>query len=118
MPGFLLMDGAFMAVRMFGPDSPAPRVAGAAQMLIAAHAAAREVADKSAIAVARAAGHAVATAHFADHCLGLPLYALKAVGAAGLSVDAERAWQVERLPEEVRVLVTSALERRRIRRGT
>jgi hypothetical protein len=63
--------------------------------------------------VARAAGHAVATAHFADHCLGLPLYALKAVGAAGQSVDAEQAWQVERLPKEVRELVISGLERRR-----
>ena len=86
---------------------------GAAQKAaVAAHAAAREVTDKAAIAVARAAGHAVATAHFADHCLGLPLYALKAVGAAGQSVDAEQAWQVERLPEEVRELVISALERR------
>ena len=92
---------------------------GAAQKAaVAAHAAAREVADEAAIAAARAAGHAVATAHFADHCLGLPLYALKAVGAAGLSVDAERAWQVKRLPEEVRDLVVSALERRRTRRCT
>ena len=33
---FLLMDGAFMAVRMFGPDSPALRVAQAAQALIEA----------------------------------------------------------------------------------
>lgn len=31
---FLLMDGAFMAVRMFGTDSPASKVAGAAQALI------------------------------------------------------------------------------------
>jgi hypothetical protein len=92
---------------------------GAAQKAaVAAHAAAREIADKAAIAVARAAGHAVATAHCADHCLGLPLYALKAVGAAGLSVDAERAWQIERLPEEVRDLVLSALERRRISSST
>jgi len=30
------MDGAFMAVRMFGPDSPALRVAQAAQALIEA----------------------------------------------------------------------------------
>ncbi len=33
---FLLMDGAFMAVRMFGPENPALRVAQAAQTLIEA----------------------------------------------------------------------------------
>lgn len=35
---FLLMDGAFMAVRMYGADSPALRVAQAAQALIEAQA--------------------------------------------------------------------------------
>jgi hypothetical protein len=48
----------------------------------------------------------------ADHCLGAPLYALKAIEANGASTDAERAWQVEQLPPEVRELVVSALERR------
>jgi AcrR family transcriptional regulator len=33
----LLMDGAFMAVRMFGIDNPAANVAAAAEALIAAH---------------------------------------------------------------------------------
>lgn len=33
----VLMDGAFMAVRMFGPDNPAASVAQAAQALIEAH---------------------------------------------------------------------------------
>ena len=31
---FLLMDGAFMAARMFGPDNPAARVAQAAEALV------------------------------------------------------------------------------------
>lgn len=31
---FLLMDGAFMAVRLFGPDNPAAKVAHAAQVLL------------------------------------------------------------------------------------
>ena len=31
---FLLMDGAYMAARMFGPDNPAAHVASAAQTLI------------------------------------------------------------------------------------
>ncbi len=76
---------------------------------VAAHAAARQATDPTAIAVARAAGHAVATAHFADHSLGPVLYGAKAVAAAGGSVDEERAWQCARIPEPVRALVLSAL---------
>ncbi|CAA9418111.1 MAG: hypothetical protein AVDCRST_MAG64-2705 [uncultured Phycisphaerae bacterium] len=51
----------------------------------------------------------MATAHMADHCLGAPWYALKAVEASGAPADAERAWQVGRLPDDVRELVVSAL---------
>jgi len=92
---------------------------GAAQKAaVRAHAAAREMTSKAAIAAARAAGHAVATAHMADHCLGAPLYALKAVGAAGGSTDLERAWQIQQLPDEVRELVVSALESPRLARFT
>jgi hypothetical protein len=87
-------------------------VGGAQKAALGAHAAARDVTSKSATAAARAAGHAVATAHMADHCLGASMYALKAVEATGASADAERAWQVEQLPDEVRDLVVSALERR------
>ena len=85
---------------------------GAAQKAaVAAHAAAR-AAGGAATAAARAAGHAVATAHMADHSLGGAYYALNAVAAAGASIDAERAWQLDRLPGEVRALVLSALARR------
>jgi hypothetical protein len=80
---------------------------------IAAHAAARATTSPAATEAARAAGHAVATAHAADHCLGALLYGLKAVDAAGGDVDAERAWQLSQLPEEVRELVVSALAKRR-----
>ncbi len=45
-------------------------VAQARQAAIGAHAAARESSDSAAMAAARAAGHAVATAHMADHELG------------------------------------------------
>lgn len=89
------------------------RTGVAQRAAVAAHAAAREMTDVAAVAVARAAGHAVATAHFADHCLGPVIYGAKAVGAAGGSADDERAWQLARLPDEVRALVVSALERRR-----
>ncbi|MDP2338888.1 MAG: hypothetical protein Q8N05_21040 [Bacteroidota bacterium] len=60
------------------------------------------------IAVARAVGHAVATAHMADHSLGAAMYALKAVKNAGKSIDAERKWQNEQLPSEITELVLSS----------
>ncbi len=108
-------------------DDPSPRRAietarawvrgdvktGAAQKAaVACHAVARGLRDPAAVAAARAIGHAVATAHFADHCLGIPLYGLKAIEATGGSVETERAWQLAHLPAEVRELVTSALENR------
>lgn len=69
---------------------------------------AKELSDPTAFAVARSVGQAVATAHMADHSLGAAWYALKAVKAAGNSVDAEKKWQDEQLPAEVRELVLSA----------
>ncbi|MCW3998962.1 MAG: hypothetical protein NWE93_01830 [Candidatus Bathyarchaeota archaeon] len=50
---------------------------------VAAHTVARESSSPAAAAVARAVGHAAATAHMADHALGPALYGLKAVAAAG-----------------------------------
>jgi len=85
---------------------------------VAAHAAAREATDTAAVAVARTAGHAVATAHCADHCLGPVIYGARAVEAAGGSANDEHAWQLARLPYEVRALVISALERRRTKSCT
>ena len=79
---------------------------------VGAHAAARSVTNKAAIAAARAAGHAVATAHMADHCLGPMIYGCKAVEAAGGSAEKERAWQVKRLPKQLRQFMSSALEKR------
>lgn len=77
---------------------------------VAAHAAAREAGNPVATAAARAAGHAAATAHMADHCLGAAHYALKAVDPSLL--EAERQWQIKRLPVSLLGLVTSALEMR------
>lgn len=82
----------------------------------AAHAAAREVESVVATEVARATGHAVATAHMADHSLGGAVYALRAIRAAGGDVASERAWQSARIPEGVRSLVLSALASERLRR--
>jgi hypothetical protein len=70
---------------------------------------AKEITNPVALAVARSAGQAVATAHMADHAMGAPWYALKAVKAAGKSVDEERKWQNQQLPQEVKELVLSAM---------
>jgi predicted N-acetyltransferase YhbS len=65
----------------------------------------RESLDPVKSAIARAVGHAVATAHMADHSLVASLYALKAVEKAGAPVDVERKWQNQKLPQELRELV-------------
>jgi hypothetical protein len=91
-------------------------VGAARRASVEAHAAAREASDEAARAAARAAGHAVATAHMADHALGPVYYAIKAVKAASSDTDAstqgmvEHEWQRTRLPEEIRELVSSAIE--------
>ena len=88
-------------------------VTEAREAAYAAHAAARSARDPAARAVARAAGHAVATAHMADHELGAAAYAIKAVRLASPASDAVAAgdreclWQREQLPEPIRALVLS-----------
>jgi hypothetical protein len=89
-------------------------VGSARKASVGAHVVARESSNPTAIAVARSIGHAVATAHMADHSLGPAWYALKAVKAAGGSADAERKWQDGRLPPEIKELVISARKSRRI----
>ena len=75
---------------------------------------ANESSNPVAISVARAVGHAVATAHMADHSLGPAWYALKAVKSAGQSQEAERRWQDEQLPLEIKELVLTARISRKI----
>ena len=89
-------------------------VGGARQASVGAHAVARESSDPTTIAVARSVGQAVATAHMADHALGTAWYALKAVKHAGKSVEAERAWQDDQVPSEIRELMLSARKSRNI----
>ena len=84
------------------------KVGEAMKASASAHAAAREISDPISMAVARSIGHAVATAHMADHALGAALYALQAVSCAGKSVEKEKEWQriqLERLPAEIVELV-------------
>ena len=75
---------------------------------------ANESSTTTAIAVARSIGHAVATAHMADHSLGAALYALKAMEHAGQPTDRERQWQDGQLPPEIRNIVLTARVNRRI----
>ena len=75
---------------------------------VISHTIARETDNPTSKAVARSVGHAVATAHMADHSLGAALYALKAIKSAGKSVDEERDWQNKQLPDEIREVVLSA----------
>lgn len=74
-----------------------------------AHKVARESSDPGKIAIARAVGHAVATAHMADHSQGSALYALKAVKIAGNSVEEEKKWQIGQLPFPIRELIISSM---------
>jgi hypothetical protein len=83
-------------------------VGDARKASVKAIAVANESSNPVEIAVARAIGHTVATAHMADHSLGAALYALKAVKIAGKSVDEERKWQNKILPSEIMDLVLTA----------
>ena len=87
-------------------------VGDARKASLGAIAVANESSNPTAISVARSVGHAVATAHMADHSLGATLYALKAVKNAGKSVDAERKWQNEQLPSEIMELVLTAMSKK------
>lgn len=74
--------------------------------------AARESSNEVEIALIRSAGHAVATAHMADHSLGAPLYALKAFKLAGKALGPERKWQNDHLLPEIKDLVLSSRPRK------
>jgi hypothetical protein len=84
----------------------------------AAHAAARGAFDPPAREAARAAGHAVATAHMADHELGAAAYAIRAARLASPAANRETAgeqecrWQRQQLPVAIRELVLSDQKRR------
>ena len=79
---------------------------------IVAHTVAKESEDPSSIAIARSVGHAVATAHMADHSLGAALNALKALKLTGRPINKERDWQtrqLQQLPLEIVDLVLNTM---------
>lgn len=89
-------------------------VGNARRASLGAIAVAHESSNPTAIAIARAVGHAVATAHMADHSLVPAWYALKAVKSAGKLIDAERKWQDEQLPSGIMELVLTARKSRKV----
>lgn len=75
---------------------------------LVAHSVANESSDPVTTAIARSVGHAVSTAHMADHSLGAALYGLRALKTAGKPIIQERQWQNEQLPPEIRELILTS----------
>ena len=75
---------------------------------------ANELTNPIEIAVARSVGHAVATAHMADHSLRAAEYALKAVKLADKSIDNERKWQDKNLSPNIVELILSTRYKQKI----
>ena len=80
------------------------RMADIRKIALAAHAAAREAKDeKAACSAARAAGHALATAHVRTHAIAAAMYAATALrdavepAHAEVATDKEREWQLQHL---------------------
>jgi len=88
-------------------------VSDARNAAFGAIAVANESQNPTLIAIARAVGHAVATAHMADHSPGAAEYALKAVASEGKSIDVERKWQDKQLTPDIMELVLSARNKKR-----
>jgi len=85
-------------------------VGDARKASVNAHSIARESSDPVVIAIARSVGHAVATAHMADHSVGAALYARKTLKYSGKSADAERQLQIEQLPLAIKGIIIMVME--------
>jgi uncharacterized protein GlcG (DUF336 family) len=72
---------------------------------------AKELTDPIEMAVARSVGHAVATAHMADHSLRAAEYALKAVKLAHKSIENERKLQDKNLSAGIVDLILSTRDK-------
>jgi hypothetical protein len=74
----------------------------------------RTLDNKLEIAITRAAGHAVATAHMADHSMGPVYYGSKAIKINGGIIETEINWQIEQIPNEIKELVLEGLRNKKI----
>ena len=91
-------------------------VGEARKVSLDAIAVANESSNLTKISVARSVGHAVATAHMADHSLGAALYALKAVKSAGGSIYREIQWQNNQIPIQIKELIVTARDAEKFRK--
>ena len=82
---------------------------------LGAIAVANESSNPVLISIARSVGHAVATAHMADHSIGAAEYALKAIKLSGKSIEEERKWQDEQLTSDVSELIISARKKKKLK---
>ncbi len=89
-------------------------VGEARKAAVGAIAMANDSSDPIIVAVARSIGHAVATAHMADHSIGAAEYALKAVKISGKSIEKERKWQNEKLTPDISELILTARQEKEI----
>jgi hypothetical protein len=101
-----LLDALFIANEWAIGKAKVGEARGASLNAIAV---ANESSNPVTVAVARAVGHAVATAHMADHSIRAASYALKAVKLADKPVDEEREWQISQLAEDIREIVRDAI---------
>ena len=79
----------------------------------AVHAYARTIENPVSVAIARAIGQGVGTAHMADHCIGAALYSQKVFKLMGISYIEEREWQEEQLSvfsSEIESLIKESME--------
>jgi glycerol kinase len=87
-------------------------VGNARKASVDAHAVARQSSNLVLRAIARSIGHAVATAHMADHAIGAALYARRAIKYKGKSELVERQWQIEQLSPEIKEIVLNLIEKK------
>ena len=84
---------------------------------LGAHAVAREAENPVHKAVARSVGHALATAHMADHSPGAAFYALKAIKLANRDTEKEKKWQdrkLNELPSELKEIIEDIWKRKKM----
>lgn len=87
-------------------------VGQARKAAFAAIAVAKQLDDPVKIALTRAAGHAVAVAHMADHALKATDYGLKALPKSERAIELQ--WQNEQLPDSIKTLVLTARKQGRV----
>lgn len=83
---------------------------------LGAHEVAGKAKDPVYKAIARSVGHAVATAHMADHSPGAAFYALKAVKLANKDIEKEKEWQagkLDELPAELKEIIENIWMRKK-----